>query len=238
MQSLRTGERKTLVSDAHDVPYAGSGHLLFVRHNTLYAAALDLNHLELIGTPAPVVDDISNRVQSGAAVFDVASNGSFIYQQGQPDQHRLAWLDDTGRTQPLPARVARYEYGLRVSPAGNRLALSAPAASFDVWTYEWERDTLTRITFAPENDRFPVWSPDGTHIAYECVRETTTSICWVRADGAGEPLQLLTRPRASGVTPYSFSPDGKWLTLGERSPNTKTNLWALPLEDIGSDHPK
>jgi hypothetical protein len=233
VQSLQTGQRKTLVRDAHFGRYAASGHLLFVRRNTLYAAPFDVQKLELAGASFPILENIANRLQSGIALFDVAENGPFIYEQGQPDQHRLVWLDRDGHLEPLRAPATRFEFGLRVSPDGTRLAVAMPAASFDVWTYDWGRDALNRVTFAPANDMNPVWSPDGAHLAYHCTRDTTSNICWSRADGAGEPVLLMTSQYS--LTPYSFSPDGKMLTVGESRPDTKSDLWMLPVDDARSD---
>jgi serine/threonine-protein kinase len=58
----------------------------------------------------------------------------------------------------------------------------------------------------------------------------------MRADGAGAAIRLTESKNSQ--TPYSFSPDGKWLAFDETSDQTNTDLWILPLEGLESDHLK
>jgi len=51
VQSLETGTRKTLQRGAYFGHYLPSGHLIYMRQGVLFAAPLDLDRLELYGTP-------------------------------------------------------------------------------------------------------------------------------------------------------------------------------------------
>jgi hypothetical protein len=53
VQSLRTRERKTLVREGYYGRYVPSGHLIYVRQGLLYAASIDVKHLELTGPATP-----------------------------------------------------------------------------------------------------------------------------------------------------------------------------------------
>jgi serine/threonine-protein kinase len=53
-QTLATGTRKVLLSDAADARYLPSGHLVFLRRGTLFAVAFDPERLELRSTPQAV----------------------------------------------------------------------------------------------------------------------------------------------------------------------------------------
>jgi Tol biopolymer transport system component len=59
------------------------------------------------------------------------------------------------------------------------------------------------IVTGPENDRGPVWSPDGTKLAF--VRQDRLYV--VREDGQG--LTQVTPTAISGLDSWSFSPDGR-----------------------------
>ena len=57
-QSLRTGERRTLVQGGYYGRVTSSGHLLYVRQGVLYAAPMDVQRLALTGPATPVVDQV------------------------------------------------------------------------------------------------------------------------------------------------------------------------------------
>jgi len=145
-------------------------------------------------------------------------------------------MDSSGKTQPLLAAPSQY-FAPRFSPDGKRLALAVgPFGHGDIQVYDWQRDTMTRLTFTQRN-LFPVWTPDGKHIAFESLSSAADSIRWIRADGAGEAQLLL---EGKDLTkPYSFSPDGKRLAFEERAVDLgRFDLLTLPLDVSDPEHPK
>jgi eukaryotic-like serine/threonine-protein kinase len=117
----------------------------------------------------------------------------------------------------------------RLSPDGRRLALSrTEGSSNDIWVCDWQRDSLTRLTFGGGSYDYPAWSPDGRYVAFQ----TTDGISWTRADGAGKP-QALTQSKNLQL-PWSFTPDGKRLAFMEVSTATGFDIWTLPLESGGA----
>ena len=147
------------------------------------------------------------------------------------------WLDSGGRTQPLRAASENFAAGIRFSPDGKRLALAKNEGdNVDIWVYDLEKDQMTRLTFGA-TAWFPMWSPDGAHIAFMSAMDGGASnIYSVRADGAGNPVRLTKSEKRQ--IPYSFSPDGKQLAFFEFDPETQADIWTLSLEDGNSDHPK
>jgi serine/threonine-protein kinase len=130
--------------------------------------------------------------------------------------------------QPLLAKAGSY-LQLKLSPDGQRLALNTPE---DVWVYEWQRNTMTRLTFGGGINDVPVWSPDGRYIAFEVRGSALGTIFWVRSDGAGKPQALLHSKNRQ--YPWSFTPDGKRLAFTEQSPETQRDIWTVPLETDGA----
>ena len=55
--------------------------------------------------------------------------------------------------------------------------------------YDFERDTLTQLTFLKGFNGYPVWTPFGNRLAVSSTVEGTESIYWIRA-GGGEPQRL------------------------------------------------
>ena len=82
VQSLETGERKTLVEErmgATDARYISSGHLLYDLEESLVATQFDLNKLELRGAPAPVVEDVFTFTGGGLTLVTVSHAGVLVY---------------------------------------------------------------------------------------------------------------------------------------------------------------
>jgi Tol biopolymer transport system component len=239
VQSLRTGERKTLMRGGSYGRYVPTGHLLYLHQGMLYAASMDVNRLELTGPAVPVVDDLLSSASYGFAQADFSQNGTLVYVRGKPGRQTLVWLDSTGHTQTLRAEATEYNGTVRFSPDGKRLAVSVTeGGNANVWVYEWERDTFTRLTFTSAIEAAPVWSPDGKHLVFLSDRHGggLPNLYWIRADGAGEAVRL-TESKNFQV-PFSFSPDGKRLAFTELDSQTNGALWTLPLGEMESDHPK
>jgi serine/threonine-protein kinase len=200
----------------------------------IYAAPMNLERLELTGPALPAVEGVACRPGPGFAQLDCSRSGTLVYVREKAARQTLMWLDAYGRTQPLRTTAAEYAGTVRFSPDGKRLAAGLEeGGNRDVWLYEWERDTMTRLTFAPGYDQYPVWTPDGKHIVFA---STPQNLYWMRADGAGEVVRL-TESKNPQI-PYSFSPDGKRLVFSEVRPQTSYDLWTLPLEGAESDRPK
>ncbi len=220
--SLADHRTKTLVRGGTFGRYLPSGHLVFVNQGTLFAVPFDVDRLEVHGTPAPVLDQVSYNAAQGSAQLDFSQNGTLIYRSGGAGGGLLtvAWLDATGKTQPLLAKPGNYRRP-SLSPDGQRLALESGT---DIWVYDWQRDTMTRLTFTG-NAYDPLWSPDGRYIAFLTVEEGMDVI---RSDGSSK-LQPLTQSKNLQV-PWSFTPDGKRLAFFQQDSKTAFDLWTMPLE--------
>ena len=58
-QTLATGSRKLLLTDAADARYLPSGHLVFMRRGSLWAVGFNPARLELVGSPEVVMDTVA-----------------------------------------------------------------------------------------------------------------------------------------------------------------------------------
>ena len=233
--TLADHRRKTLQQGGTYGRYVPSahgrdGHLIYVNGGTLFAVPFDLEALAVRGTPSPVLDQVSYSPGFGYAQLDFSQQGTLVYRTGSAAGSRLTvhWLDSAGKMQPLLTKPDAYQ-SARLSPDGQRLAISTP----DLWVYEWQRDTMTRLTFGNSlgsNSAPALWSPDGRYLIF---RKPGEGLFWTRSDGAGQP-QRLVQSTTSVIMAYSFTPDGKRLAFRDRSAGTGYDLWTMPVESDGA----
>jgi Protein kinase domain/WD40-like Beta Propeller Repeat len=224
---LRTGAQKIVVRGGSHAHYVESGHLVYAAAGTLRAVRFDLQRLETTGTPVPVVPEVLTTTTGGGANFDVARNGTLVYLPGgiAATARTLVWLDRQGREQAIKAPPRAYAYP-RLSPDEARIALDIRDQESDIWVWDLARETLTRLTFDPAPDRFPVWTPDSKRIIFASDRAGAANLYWQAADNTGMVERLTQSPNIQW--PFSISPDGMRLVFEEQT--ASADLMALTLD--------
>ena len=229
---LPDGERRVLLTGGYG-RYLRSGHLVYLLDATLYAVAFDLERLQPIGQPVPVVDGIMTGDAISSAQFSVSENGTLVYLAGggaRIETPALSWLDVTGKLTPLLPSGTNW-YNPRFSPDGARLAFDIPQGTAGIWTYDIKRGSLDRLAFdARSIESEPVWTPDGRRIVFRKGEGvgSTDNLYWRRADLTGEVQRLTSSPRSQ--TPGSWHPSGKFFAFGQTSERTNPDIWILPME--------
>jgi eukaryotic-like serine/threonine-protein kinase len=239
VQSITSNARTTILDGGSDARYLSTGHLVYALSGVLYAAPFDTNRHTLTGAPAPIVEGVSraNASRTGTAHYGVSDTGTLIYIPGPPDASaglgetmRLGLIDRKGVIEPLPLPLDTYQTP-RVAPNGGRIAFGTDdGKEAIVWVYDLLGNApKRRLTFGG-NNRYPVWSSDGTRIAFQSDRDGDAAIFVQAADGSGTATRL-TRPLAGAShVPESWSPDGQWLLFTVEKPGDVA-LWALSTRD-------
>ena len=136
-----------------------------------------------------MVENVSQVGPPGTGDYAVADNGTLVYFLGGGQQGTtLAWADRTGTTKVIGGQ-ARQNWGTgRLAPSGAFVAngITDGKGVRDVWTFDVERGTLTRLTFGSANDAadFPIWSPDSKTVYYSGVVGGKTGVFAVPADAS------------------------------------------------------
>ena len=162
----------------------------------------------------------------GAGVFDVSREGTLVYAPpAAPATRSLVWVDRRGVEQAIPLAPRGYQYP-RLSPDEHRVAVGIDG---DIWVWDIGRNAMTRLTFDPAPDQFPVWTPDGRRIVFGSDRTSNgqANIFVQAADGSGAVERLTESPNQQ--FPMSIAPDGTRLVFRESAPNM--DLLMLPLND-------
>ena len=230
----QTGTQTVVVRGGSHAHYVGSGHLVYAAANTLRAVAFDPVTLETRGTPVPVVPEVvtTGGAPGGGVDAVVAADGTLAYVRGVGagvGQRTLVWVDRQGRETPIAAPPRAYVYP-RVSPEGGRVVVRVADQEDDLWVWDVTRLTLTRLTFNPSGDNYPVWTPDGRRLIFASQREGAQNLFWQAADGTGAVERLTRSPNVQYST--GVSPDGTRLIFTETAPTTGEDV--MQVEMTGS----
>ncbi len=229
--SLATGERKVLHRGGTYGRWVPSGHLVYVRENTLFAMPFDIKKLEATGSPAPIVQGITSSDASGGAQVSFSNTGTLAYISGEigVPEYPIRMMDRNGVVSTLWEEPGTYA-NPKLSPDGSRLSMTVLRdGNWDVWIYDLERKVATRLTFHDGYDGDQVWSPDGQYITFSSDRDGRENPYRKRADGSGEAERLAKIDHDFWAS--SWSPDGKWI-LGEIQSDS-FDIWIVPADGSG-----
>ena len=143
---LDTGERRTLVN-GNNAHYTLTGHIVFARSDSLWAVPFDVERLDVLGQPVPVLEGVRIGA-SQAPQFALSASGTLTYVPNTgPLASTLAWIDRNGRETALNLPSRDYLFA-RLSPDGERVVLVVrnPPDRPHLWISEVGRNTLTRLT--------------------------------------------------------------------------------------------
>jgi serine/threonine protein kinase len=214
--SLDSPETRQVLVEVTPFVYAQPGWLVFVRNDALVAQAFDAAKIAFSGEPIPIITGQKN---AGTLRFSVSDNGVLIWQGQWERDYQLVWFGRDGKetgTVDAPMKVSIGE-DLSISPDGKRLAVKR---NQNLWVVELEKGTALRITST--FSQMPVWSPDGSRIAYS---EGTSGLTVRAANGSGDAEGLL----AGANFPSAWSPDGRFIIFVRRGVKTRMDIYALPL---------
>ena len=226
--NLTTRERKTVIKGASTACSVEPGKLFYLHSGVLFAIAIDTKTLETGGTPFPMVDNITGDPTTGAGDYSISQNGTLAYVSGTSSslERQLVLISKTGIITPLPIPEQTFMEP-HISPNGKQIAVViGKEKDYDVWLYDMERHTLSRFTFGGVNHT-PVWSPDGTRIAYASdTGGVSTQIVIRNADGSGMPRYI---PGYTRCYINAWSPDGSRLILLRYMPKTLSDVVTIPV---------
>lgn len=85
-----------------------------------------------------------------------------------------------------------------LSPDGRQAAVIRTVQNnVDVWLYDVLRGGATRFTFDTANDQIPMWSSDGTQVAFISNRKGIYDIYLKPSSGTGNEQPLLESPHGT-----------------------------------------
>jgi len=124
---------------------------------------------------------------------------------------------------------------VRLSPNGRR-AVIEQGLGRALWMLDFDLQLSTRFTLEQELSGWPAWSPDGTQVAYTAQRNGGRLRLYRRDSRGGVPEQSLNAS-AFDLYMYDWSRDGRYAAFCEMNPQTKVDVWILPMDAEAKPYP-
>jgi len=221
--NLETGVVSYLVKGA--AARYTSGYLLYATAaGILMAAPFDPGALTMQGPSRSTGITVAGGTE-GWAAFAASETGTLVYAPPTAGRSLLAWVNRDGSEQVVNTELWRNFNGVALSADGGRIAMGIndPGKSA-IWTYDLAQQTVSRLTFDGTLVWRPLWSPDGSEVAYASDRGNQAKLraIWIqRSDGSGQPRLLVGSERhAQEVT---WSADGSSIAFREGFTDGTTN---------------
>jgi serine/threonine protein kinase/Tol biopolymer transport system component len=208
--------------------------LLFRKGGTLFAQDFSPDRLELTGETRHLADNVSS--ETGSVWFTATDGGVLVFRNAVDSTSQLTWLDREGR---VSGTLDDYILlgGLRIAPDGTRAAvgrLSPDSGDTGIWIAPFAGGPMARLTSATTREAGPVWSPDGTRVAFvlfggeqavvhqQAVNSTTS-----------EPLSS-PMPLFRGFSLTDWLKDGRFILMTGVAAQTRSDVWIVPVVPGGT----
>ncbi len=226
--SLDGAEPKRLTAAETAGAYLAPDRVVFVRQGVLLSRRLDLARGELNGDSITLAGPVAYDPGTWLGAFSVSGDSRVAYRAGT-GQQQLTWFDRSGKVLGQAGEPDENNLGYpELSPDGRRVAVERTVQSnSDVWLLDLIRGGYYKFTSHVAQERFPLWSPDGTQIVFSSTRNGIQQLFVKPSSGAADEQLLGETPYAK--QPQDWSKDGRWLLYYELDPKTQRDLWALDM---------
>jgi Tol biopolymer transport system component len=229
MGSLDGSETKLVTAADLSGAYMAPDLFVFNNQGALMARHLDLSSGALTGDPLKLADSVDYDSGLNVGGFSVSAAGRVIFRAGGVERRQLRWFDRTGKPLGVVGEPdVTHLSGPELSSDGRYTAVFRDVQkNNDIWLIDLLRGGATRFTSDAANDAYPLWSSNGTRIAFTSNRKGIYDIYLKSSSGANGEELMLESPRVK--IPLDWSRDGRFLLYQEVDPKTGWDIWALPI---------
>ncbi len=205
---LKTKKITPLIKNGFAPKYSGTGHIVYLRDNTLKAREFDIESLSIGDKEVTLISGIRSNPFWGNAQFSISHEGTLVYIPGTNiARGQFAWVDQSGEIERLdqfkPATYTRFD----LSTDGKKIAVSIAGKRPDIEILDIEQGSSTKITTKGVN-WWPVWNPDGTSVVFVRSNNTDSSHEIIQTSSLGTSPEKILYTGDSSIGPDDLSSDG------------------------------
>lgn len=236
--SLASTESRRLFEGDSAAVFAGPDLVLFRREYALIAQRVNPETLQPAGDPVTVAESVGARQNIvGSLAVSASAAGVFAYRPSAPTPRQLVWFDRRGNRLDVVGApdewLAGGDWSWRMSPDARTVAVERRVnTNTDLWLIDVARGAPRRFTSDAASETYPVWSPDGSRLAFGSTRlhgSVVHDVFVKSVSGADSEMPLLES--TENKAPVSWSADGRFIAYTVLSPKTGADLWASPVQD-------
>ena len=224
--SLNDPTPRRILGDVSSAIFAPSilgkkhGYLLFLRGSDLMAQPFRAETLQLAGDPVRVATNASFSLNAPQVAASVSASGILAYRSNASGTRRqLTWLDRSGKEVSRVGSVQDLR-DVGLSPDGKTVATGRSQQG--IWLYDVQRGGEARFTSQTHPGTAPVWSPNGSLIAF-----ASGNGLYIR-DASGGQEEKLVYENGNLKAASDWSRDGHYLIYTEVDPKDQADIWFLP----------
>jgi DNA-binding winged helix-turn-helix (wHTH) protein/Tol biopolymer transport system component len=220
MSSVDSRTSIRLLEQASGATYVSPGFLLYLQQDRLMVEPFDATHLRLGGRAVLLARGVAAPSLAEGHVIS-ASREMLAFRAGATEQ-QLTWVDRSGVVQSA-LHVPTSMFNFRVSPDGQFvLAASSLTDSTGLWLIDLARRHSTQLA---ADGIAPLWSPDGTRLAFTSRAGLDVHVRPSNGNGHVEPLISDQSVKVLN----DWSPTAQSIIYTRYDAATKLDLWHVPL---------
>ena len=159
-----------------------------------------------------MLSNVQVEASLGTVQFAVSRNGTLVFERQTGGSDGLVWVDRAGRSVPMDSSI-RGSFGtLAISPDGKRVAITrTDRESGHVWVKDLATGTFSDLSIGVTTADRPVWTTDGTRVAFLASRNGRRT-AWIRRADGSDSLHAAS-PGNTRLDEIAFDPSGKYTLL-------------------------